>query len=287
MSSVGATRQECNYTGWELRNRGIAHPVFSVVRDSPIHATLVNKQCLEYHANSSPKHKYVAMVGEYLQNNSIAGRSEPSVDEAAALMRAVADKDRRAFEAVYYIYSPRLGRYLMRLLKRREVVDEVLNDVMLVVWQSAPRYDPTLARLSTWLFGIAHNKALKALSNIARQWVEAVPDSNESTDFAADFDSADSFDPTARSDPHNPEQTLIGRQLGSALQKAVDALSPDHRAVVELAFAEDYSYQEIATALACPVNTVKTRMFYARKHLAELLTVDDHGARKTTRSQTI
>jgi RNA polymerase sigma factor (sigma-70 family) len=85
------------------------------------------------------------------------------------------------------------------------------------------------------------------------------------------IDGSDQSDPAVRADPHNPEQTLIGRQLGHALQRAVESLSPDHRAVVELAFAEDYSYQEISIALDCPVNTVKTRMFYARKHLAELL----------------
>ena len=194
--------------------------------------------------------------------------AEPGAEEAARLMRAVANKDRRAFETLYYTYSPRLGRYLLRLLKRREVVDEVLNDVMLVVWQSAERYDPSLSRLSTWLFGIAHNKALKALSKHTRQQVEISIDPIESDDFA---ETANVTDATARADQHDPEQTLIGRQLGRALQRAIESLSADHRSVLELAFAQDYSYQEIATTLDCPVNTVKTRMFYARKHLAELM----------------
>ena len=194
--------------------------------------------------------------------------AEPGAEEAAHLMRAVADKDRCAFETLYYTYSPRLGRYLLRLLKRREVVDEVLNDVMLVVWQSAERYDPSLSRLSTWLFGIAHNKALKALSKITRQQVEISIDPIESDDFA---ETANVTNATARADRYDPEQTLIGRQLGRALQWAIESLSADHRSVLELAFAQDYSYQEIATTLDCPVNTVKTRMFYARKHLAELM----------------
>lgn len=245
------------------------------------HIPLVNEGHLEYHAGASLRCENVIMVGPSSNSNSLVSYTEPGADEAARLMRAVANKDRRAFETLYYTYTPRLGRYLLRLLKRHEVVDEVLNDVMLVVWQSAERYDPKLSRLSTWLFGIAHNKALKALANIARQRVEVAIDPIESDDVAEAYDPDD---PAVRTDSHNPEQTLIGRQLGQALQWALDSLSVDHRAVVELAFAEDYSYQEIAATLDCPVNTVKTRMFYARKHLAELLARHDHGGQIIARS---
>ncbi len=236
----------------------------------PIAAPLVNREHITYH---------VAMVGQ--DRSGTVTYAEPGAEEAARLMRAVANKDRRAFETLYYTYSPRLGRYLLRLLKRREVVDEVLNDVMLVVWQSADRYDPSLSRLSTWLFGIAHNKALKAFSTISRHQVEVSIDPIESDDFA---EAADGSDAATRADPHNPEQTLIGRQVGHALQWAVESLSAEHRSVIELAFAEDCSYQEIATTLDCPVNTIKTRMFYARKHLAELMTRYEAGARTKVRS---
>ena len=221
------------------------------------------------------------MVGQGRSRDSAITTAEPGAEEAARLMRAIAKKDRRAFETLYYTYSPRLGRYLIRLLKRRELVDEVLNDVMLVVWQNAESYDPSLSRLSTWLFGIAHNKALKALSKVSQHRSEVSIDPIEADDFA---EASDSTDPAVRSDPHNPEQTLIGRQLGHALQWAVASLSAEHRSVIELAFAEDYSYQEIAVTLDCPVNTVKTRMFYARKHLAQLLTRYEGGARTIVRS---
>jgi RNA polymerase sigma-70 factor, ECF subfamily len=235
---------------------------------------------VEYRAGRAPASKrnighYANALREALsivaldQTSLGAGAFSASGPEADAdLMRAVARKDRRAFEALYYTYSPRLGRYLLRLLKRHDLVDEVINDVMLVAWESAARYDASLARLSTWLFGIAHNKALKALAGASRHKAEVAFES----DFAGEgIESDDSDDAATRADPHNPEQTLMGRQLGRALQQAVESLSPEHRAVVELAFAEDCSYQEIAQVLECPVNTVKTRMFYARKHLAELL----------------
>lgn len=211
------------------------------------------------------------MVSQQRASGDANRHAEPDANEAARLMRAVANKDRRAFETLYYAYSSRLGRYLARVLKRRELVDEVLNDVMLVVWQSADRYDPSLSRLSTWMFGIAHNKALKALSRIAHHQVELPMDP---LDVEVENDLGEI---SMHGNANNPEQTLIGRQLGRALQWAIESLSADHRSVVELAFAEDYSYQEIATVLDCPVNTVKTRMFYARKHLAELMARYESG----------
>jgi RNA polymerase sigma factor (sigma-70 family) len=80
------------------------------------------------------------------------------MDEDLMLMRRVAAGDRQAFEMLYRRYGPRLAGYLTKLLHQRELVEEVLDDVMLVVWQNAARFDPT-ARFSTWLFGSAHNNS--------------------------------------------------------------------------------------------------------------------------------
>ena len=178
--------------------------------------------------------------------------------EDLALIRSIARRDREAFETLYYRYAPRLGRYAMRLLQQRESVDEVINDTMLVVWQNAERFDPEISRPSTWLFGIAHHKILKRLSQ-SHSPGEALP---------FDEDAEDQPDAPAAPDP---EQTVMGRQLGAALADGLALLSPDHRAVIELAFCENYSYQEIAAVTGCPVNTVKTRMFHARKRLARFL----------------
>ena len=192
-------------------------------------------------------------------------------DHDLALIRAVAQRNRQAFEALYCRYAPRLGRYLSRLLRQRELVEEVLNDVMLVVWQSAARYDPASARLSTWLFGIAHHKALKALARRSRQSAEIPLES-------AGVDADDPDHPASAPCPHNPERIAMGRELGRALESALAALSAEHRAVIELAFGQDCSYEEIATITGCPVNTVKTRMFHARKRLAQLLAAQDYAA---------
>jgi len=187
-----------------------------------------------------------------------ANETRGTPDDELALIRATAKGDRAAFKTLYDRYAPRLGRYLLRLLKRREVVGEVVNDVMLVAWQSAARYEPRASRLSSWLFGIAHNKALKAMERMGAR-KEDLLDEEATEDFAS------------RDDGATPEQTAIGHQTGAALLSALEGLSPNHRAVIELAFAEDCSYQEIAEITGCPLNTVKTRMFHARKQLARLL----------------
>ena len=195
------------------------------------------------------------------------------------LMRAVARKDRQAFKALYERYAPRIGAYLMKLLKRHELVDETVNDVMLAVWQYADRFDPEQGPLLTWLFGIAHNKGLKALRSAGRFRAEVSVDPQS----PAALDDADGHEdgpqPVA---PHQPERTVLGWELGQALAGALDQLSPDHRAVIELTFGEERSYPEIAQILDCPLNTVKTRMFHARKKLAQLLAQRGHAVPAAT-----
>ena len=193
------------------------------------------------------------------------------VDETVgrSLLIRIAAKDRKAFEEFYYLYAEGLGKFLLKMLKRHEWVDEAVNDVMLTIWQTAERYDPEKGRLSTWLFGIAHNKGLKQFERNGRYREDSLEDypidkdSDEKT-----MDGSSSFDMGFYS---GPENTVMGWELGDAMAWAFEKLSPDHQAVVELCFSEDFSYQEIAEIVGCPLNTVKTRLFHARKRLAEML----------------
>lgn len=169
------------------------------------------------------------------------------------LIRRVAGHDRQAFEALYYRYARRLSGYLTKLLKQREMIEEVVDDVMLVVWQNAARFDGS-ARLSTWIFGIAHNKALKALTRPVNKPSVMPPAPTEEGSSRA-----------------NPEEILTRQELGRTVAGALQTLSPEQRAVVELTFYHACSYREIAVITGCPVNTVKTRMFHARRRLAQVL----------------
>jgi RNA polymerase sigma factor (sigma-70 family) len=175
-----------------------------------------------------------------------------SQDDDPELIRRVAAKDRRAFETLYQRYVQRLHRYLSRQIQSAELTEEVLNDVMLVIWQSAARYNGA-SRVSTWIFGIAHHKALKARALLASRAATAPLSDDEVTG------------------EEGPEDVTMRAELDRLLARGLAALSPEQRAVVELTFHEGCSYQEIAAITRAPVNTVKTRMFHARRRLQPLL----------------
>jgi len=207
----------------------------------------------------------------------VAGPATAAADSAVSdfeLMRAVASQDRNAFKTFYERYAPRLGSYLLKLLKRPERVDEAMNDVMLAVWQNADRFDPAQGRLLTWLLGIAHHKGLKVLRQAGRSRAEIPFDTLPPPVVDEAEEREDASQAVA---PHDPERTVLGWELGRALTWALDRLSPEHRAVIELTFGEERSYLEIAEIVGCPVNTVKTRVFHARKRLARLLAQCGHG----------
>jgi RNA polymerase sigma-70 factor (ECF subfamily) len=183
----------------------------------------------------------------------VARQPEPPREhDDFVLIHRVAAKDRQAFEILYQRYARRLYGYILRFIRQPEVVEEVLDDVMLVIWQNASRFDHS-SRLSTWIFGIAHHKALKALARSSRERLNILPPAR------------------AWSDVDDPEGIMTRQELGQMLAQALEALSPEQRAVVELTYYHEHSYQEIAAITGCPVNTVKTRMFHARRHLAQLL----------------
>lgn len=179
-----------------------------------------------------------------------AMRSDPL--EEAALFNRIAAHDLRAFESLYRLYHPRLARFLATLMRRPTLVEEVLNDTLYAVW-SRPEAFAGRSKLSTWIFAIAYRKALKALS---RQDEPALDDSPAWL---------------APSDEAGPEQLLEERETHALLARAIEELPPDKRAVVTLCYFHDMSYRDIAEVLGCPVDTVKTRMFYARRHLKNRL----------------
>ena len=176
-------------------------------------------------------------------------------DPDFTLLAQVADGDRGAFEALYRRYHPRLYGYLLRLLRRPEVVDEAINDTLFVVWQKASGFAGA-SRVSTWIFGIAYRKGLKALARIDRR--------------GSELDAETSLDQIAEG---GPERDLATRELAREVTAALVRLPPDQRAVVEMTYYQELPYREIAAIMDCPVNTVKTRMFHARRRLRELLPV--------------
>jgi RNA polymerase sigma factor (sigma-70 family) len=188
---------------------------------------------------------------------TVAGRGAPreyrhrAVLDDVDLINRVAGDDRAAFEALYRGYYPRLRRFLEQVTRRPQIVEEILNDTMLVVWRKASTYN-LHSRVSTWIFGIALRRALKALKRVDEP-MEFVPE--QSPDHGA----------------AGPEGMLVQQETRASIVRALNTLSPDHRAVIELTYFEGYSCAEIAEIMRCPVSTVKTRMFHARRRLRMLL----------------
>jgi RNA polymerase sigma-70 factor (ECF subfamily) len=176
----------------------------------------------------------------------------PEDAENLKLLQRVAVKDKIAFEKLYTRFYPQLTRYLSRLMRRPEMVEEVVNDTLFVVWDKADQFQGR-SKVSTWVTGISYLKGIKALDRLRMQ-----PEQQAET-LAAAEDIAES-------------QDLISKLgLGEWLASGLDKISVDQRSVIELTYFSGYSYQEIADIMNCPVNTVKTRMFHARRKLSKLL----------------
>jgi RNA polymerase sigma-70 factor, ECF subfamily len=179
------------------------------------------------------------------------GARRSATADDVALLERVAGRDDVAFEALYRGYYPRLRRFLERVTRRPQIVEEILNDTMFLVWCKAPDFR-VRSKVSTWIFGIALRRALKALKRL---------------DEPVEFDAEQSSDDNSEA----PERKVLVNEMRARVAQALCALSPDHRAVIELTYFEGCSCAEIALIMQCPVNTVKTRMFHARQRLRPLL----------------
>lgn len=192
----------------------------------------------------------------------IAGGQPFALDpEDAVLLRRIAERDRDAFDTFYRRHYLRLMRFVARVAWQADLVDEVINDTMFIVWRNAADFRGE-ARPTTWLLGIAWRQAKARLRAAERH--------PQTTD----------IDELALPDPACLESWAASRELGRHLRTALATLSPAHRAVVELTYVHGYSSRETAAILGCPEGTVRTRMLHARHRLRAVL-----GARYGTGSE--
>lgn len=184
------------------------------------------------------------------QTQGLSTGSTPDSDEAR-LLGSIAAGDRAAFEKLYRVYFSRLTRFIGRMTRNAPLIEEIVNDTMLVVWQKAATFDGS-CKPSTWIFAIAYRKTLKGLRG-----------SDEPVESDASLYEDESG--------NQPEQTMDRQQLQQTVAEALDQLPPAQRAVMVLTYYHEMAYSDIAEVVACPVNTVKTRMFHARHRLKDLL----------------
>jgi len=194
--------------------------------------------------------------------NSIQGRRVDTNNSGqfkrdADLIARLCKQDEKALELLYHHYYSRLFRFVARVTRRENLIDEVINDVMYVVWEKAETYNQQ-CQPSTWIFGIAYNKARQSLRNAGNKDEESLDEMDDDNLVFEDNDSG-----------------LKQLEMTNWLESALDKLSPDQRAVIELTYFQGLHYSEIAVLMECPENTVKTRMHHARKKLAVVLNNND------------
>jgi RNA polymerase sigma-70 factor (ECF subfamily) len=176
-----------------------------------------------------------------------------------ALIKSIATGDKRAMQVLYTRHNVRVYRFALRVTHNSSSAEDVVSEVFLDVWRQAGQFEAK-SHVTTWLLSIARNKALSALRRRPDQLDDNVGDTIE--------DTAD-----------DPETSTIKMNRGAIVRKCLSQLSVAHREVVDLIYYHEKSIDEVAHILELPANTVKTRMFYARKHLAEILS---HAGVKTT-----
>ena len=181
-----------------------------------------------------------------IKNND--GKQE--YNEEAVLITRICHADENALERLYHRYYSRLYRFIGRMTWCEDMIEEIINDVMYTVWEKASTYNHQCL-LSTWIFGIAYNKVRQALRK-----------GNHYKEDSLDDMDADSLE------FGKPDAGIKQLEMTDWLESSFKRLSPEQRAVVELTYFEGLHYSEIALLMECPENTVKTRMFHARKILA-------------------
>jgi RNA polymerase sigma-70 factor, ECF subfamily len=168
------------------------------------------------------------------------------------LIARIAGGDRLAMQVLFARHHVRVYRFVLRLVRNEATAEDLISEVFLDVWRQAGKFEGRSA-VSTWMLSIARFKALSAL----RRKPEAELD--------------DATAERIEDDADDPETALAKKDKGTQLRQALNGLSNEHREIIDLVYYHEKSVEEVAGIVGIPEATVKTRMFYARKKLSELL----------------
>jgi len=182
----------------------------------------------------------------------LAQPAAPETSSDEMLIRRIAQGDQLAMRTLFGRHRVPLYRWLLRLVGDEALADDLLSDVFLDVWRQAASFEAR-SSVSTWLLAIARHKALSA----RRRRPDAELDEKIASSVA---DPAD-----------DPEVALQKRTRADLLRRSLARLSPEHREVIDLVYFHGKSVNEVAEIVGIAAATVKTRMFYARKKLADFV----------------
>jgi RNA polymerase sigma-70 factor, ECF subfamily len=167
------------------------------------------------------------------------------------LLESIADGGRTAMHILYSRHNVRVYRFILRIVRDTTMAEDLVSQVFLDVWRTASQFEGR-SQVSTWLLSIARFKALTALRQRRHEDIDE--------DVLEIADQADT-----------PEASLDRSNTSAILRACVAKLSPAHREIINLVYYHEKSVEEAGEIIGIPQSTVKTRMFYARKQLADLL----------------
>jgi RNA polymerase sigma-70 factor (ECF subfamily) len=168
------------------------------------------------------------------------------------LLESIASGEAAAMHTLYCRHNVRVYRFILRIVRDSTMAEDLVSQVFLDVWRTARHFEGR-SQVSTWLLSIARFKALTAMRQRRHE----------------DIDQDDVLE---IADPADTPEISIDRADTSAILRAcVAKLSPAHREIINLVYYHEKSVEEAGQIIGIPQSTVKTRMFYARKQLAELL----------------
>jgi RNA polymerase sigma-70 factor, ECF subfamily len=192
-------------------------------------------------------------IGRGLGRQTGRGDHSPCEEADESLIGAIARGDDGAMTRLYERYRIRVFRFIVRIVGDAQLAEDLLSEVFLEVWRQAGKFRMH-SQVSTWILAIARFKAWSARGQ-ARH--DADVDDAEGRCIE---DSADS-----------PETAVLKKDRAAQLRRCLAQLSPDHQEIIDLAYYHEKTITEIAQIIHVPRNTIKTRMFYARKRLEGLL----------------
>jgi RNA polymerase sigma-70 factor (ECF subfamily) len=169
----------------------------------------------------------------------------------AALIERIAARDRDAMLVLFTAHNARVFRFILRMVGDRSLAEDLTSEVFLDVWRQAGQFEGR-STVSTWMLAMARYKALAARrrrteDQVDEEVVEAIADECD-----------------------DPEITAQKKDRSEILRRCLEQLSAQHREIVDLVYYHEKSVEEAAAILSIPQNTVKTRLFHARKRLSAL-----------------
>lgn len=169
-------------------------------------------------------------------------------DELRALMSAIAENDQEAFRKLYDLTHQKIYFFVCRMVKETQMAEDVVMETYTAVWKSAKNFQGR-SKVQTWIYGIARNLAMNALKKKRPDvTIDDVP-------HLATADDAE----------------IDGLDRKAVIAKGLLKISDKHREVLDLVFFQGFTYVEIADMLKVSENTIKTRVFYAKKSLYQIL----------------